>query len=110
MNKLVIISQGFRDDLENCFDSLMFPKFKNRPPLTYEEAHNYIDDIADLALLLGEKKRHADCVYEIHKQYGGKVIRYDRNKNTQYYIIYDLDEEKNIIHIKRLIANHVTIF
>ena len=110
MSRLVVISRKFRDDLEDCFDALMFPKFGNRPPLTYEEAHKYIDDIADFALSLGEIKYHADCVYKIHKQYGEKAIRYNRNKNTQYYVIYDLDEEKNTIYVERLITNHITIY
>jgi hypothetical protein len=88
----------------------MFPESKNKPPLTYEEAHNYIDDIADFALSLGERMYHINCVYEIHKRYGKKTARYDRNKNTQYYIIYDLDEEKDIIYVERLISNHITIY
>ena len=36
-------------------------------------------------------------------------IRYDRNKYTQYYIVYNVDGSGNIF-IERITTNHVTLF
>ncbi|MDR3219813.1 MAG: hypothetical protein LBU22_12710 [Dysgonamonadaceae bacterium] len=95
-------------DLDHCIDALMFPEPANRPSLTYEDAIDYKNDIVTFALSLRNRIRHIACVYEIHKQYGSKVARYDRNKNTQYYIIYNVDTEGNI-YVERIMTNHITI-
>jgi hypothetical protein len=75
-------------DLDDCIDALMFPEPTNRPSLTYEDAIDYKNDIVAFALSLRNRVRHITCVYNIHKQYGDKVARYDRNKNTHvlYYL------------------------
>ncbi|GHT50621.1 hypothetical protein FACS189440_18360 [Bacteroidia bacterium] len=95
-------------DLDDCLDALMFPKYNNRPPFSYEEAIDYRDNVMAFAFALRDKVLHTDCKYEIHKMYGEKVARYERNKNTQYYIIYNIDTIGDIF-IERIMTNHITL-
>ena len=95
-------------DLEDCIDSLMLSQNPNRPSLTYEEAIDYKNDIINFALSLRNRKTHTNCVYAIQKVFGEKAARYDRNKTTQYYIVYNLDLSGNI-QIERIMTNHITI-
>jgi hypothetical protein len=105
----VIWSDQSLNDLDDCLDTLMFPEYDNRPSLTYEEAIDYRDNIVAFALALPDRAIHTDCIYEIHKMYGEKAARYNRNKNTQYYIIYNIDIIGDIF-IERIMTNHITIF
>ena len=106
---MIVLSQRCKNDLEDCFDALMFPKYNNRTPLSFEDAHKYIDDIVNFAYSIAFKAIHVNCFYDEHKRYGAKVARYDRNKYTQYYIIYNINEYDDI-YIERIITNHITIF
>ena len=105
---MITFSPNSKIDLENCLDALLFPINPNKQPLTYEEAHNYIDDIVTFVYSLATKIRHIDCVFEIHKVYGEKAARYDRNKQTQYYVVYNIDSHGNI-YVERIMTNHITI-
>jgi len=51
------------------------------------------------------KSHHFITVFPNHKQFGKHVHRYQRNKNTTWYIVYDKDEYFNI-YIQRIFSNH----
>jgi hypothetical protein len=106
---MIVFSQQSGADLEDCLDALMFPKYKNRPPLTFEEAHDYVDEIVEFVYSISEKATHTNCIFDTHKKYGEKVVRYERNKYTQYYIIYNVDVAGNI-YVERIMTNHITTF
>ena len=52
------------------------------------------------------KSYHFNSVFPNHKQFGKHVHRYQRNKNTTWYIVYDKDEYRNI-YIQRILSNHI---
>ena len=76
--------------------------------LTREFCLSYISDLVDVCDSLDKKNIHFSAVYESHKLYGDKVHKYVRNKNTTWYIIYDIDISNNVF-INKIISNHLTI-
>ena len=107
MNKMIVISDEALLDLYDCVYALMYPKYNNRPNLTEEDALAYRDDIINFIYSLADKTTHSDATFTDHKQQGKKVARYDRNNNTQYYIVYDLDTF-HTIYVNRILTNHIT--
>lgn len=77
-------------------------------PIELEHALSYYDDIREACDKLDKINYHADCQYETHKIYGKKVFQYCRNKQTTWYIIYDVDIETNTIFIQHITSNHLT--
>lgn len=93
------------NDLDNILEGLLtWKKFS----LTREFCLSYVSDIIDICDSLDTKTQHFNAVYETHKQYGEKVHKYNRNKATTWYIIYDLDLFNNV-YINKIISNHLTI-
>jgi hypothetical protein len=82
-------------------------KYKNHP-LTKEEAFNYVDKIKSECYTLANLPVRNKTVYLIHKKFGKYVYRYDKHSFIQWYIIYDIDENENIL-IKKIISNNKTI-
>jgi hypothetical protein len=75
--------------------------------LTEEFVTNYIHDIQNICDNLDTKFYHASAVYPIHKLYGSKVYPYKRNKQTTWYIIYNLDKHGNVF-INKIMSNYQT--
>lgn len=50
---------------------------------------------------------HANTVYPVHKLYGSKVYTYKRNRQTTWYIIYNLDRHGNVF-INKIMSNYQT--
>jgi hypothetical protein len=73
-----------------------------------EHALDYVDDISGICDKLDRKAFHFNTRYSIHKQYGEKVHTYRRSKQTNWYIIYNLDPHGNV-YIQRIISNYSTI-
>jgi len=69
---------------------------------------NYRNDIVAECYKLEIKLRHQNCIYPTHKRFGEKFIRYRRNKNTTWYIIYNIDMHGNIL-IEKVISNYQTV-
>ena len=92
-------------DLDDILEGLLtWRKYS----LTREFCLDYISDIIDVCDSLDTKKFHLNTFYETHKRYGKKVHKYLRNKNTTWYIIYDIDINNNVF-IKKIISNHLTV-
>jgi hypothetical protein len=76
-------------------------------PLEVEHALKYVSDIRQICDRLDTKAYHFNTQFAIHKRYGEKVHTYRRNKNTIWYIIYNLDQHGNV-YVQRIISNHNT--
>ena len=77
-------------------------------PLEVEHANKYVSDIRIICDSLDTKTIHFNTQYSTHKRYGEKVHNYRRSKQTNWYIIYNLDQHGNV-YIQRILSNHTTI-
>jgi len=102
---MVYYSEQADNDLDDILEGLLTWR---KHLLTREFCHDYISDIIDICDSLDTKKFHLNTLYETHRRYGKKVFKYFRNKNTTWYIIYDLDEMNNIF-VNKIINNYLTI-
>ena len=100
----VIISELAIDDLKNIFTALITWK---KGALEMQHALQYLEDIEKQCLSIGQKTYHSKAVYSTHKLFGNKVYNYRRNATTSYYIIYNIDNKKNIL-ITKIISNYKT--
>lgn len=100
----VIISELAIDDLKNIFTALITWK---KGALEMQHALQYVEDIEKQCLSIGQKTYHSKAVYSTHKLFGNKVYNYRRNATTSYYIIYNIDNKKNIL-ITKIISNYKT--
>jgi len=103
---MVLFSLLAENDLSDIFIGLSLWK---KQPLEFEHAKQYVDDIVDVCENLDKTNYHANAQFEVHKKYGKKVMNYIRNKNTTWYIIYDIDLTSNTIYIQHITSNHITI-
>ena len=76
-------------------------------PLEVEHAMKYVSEIRRVCETLDTKTFHFNVLYASHKRFGEKVHTYRRNKNTIWYIIYNLDHHENV-YIQRIISNYNT--
>ena len=102
---MVYYSNQANCDLDNILDGLLAWQ---KIILTRELCLCYISDILDVCDSLDTKTVHIDAIYETHRRYGNKVHKYSRNRSTTWYIIYDVDSDKNI-YINKIISNYLTI-
>lgn len=79
----------------------------NKIELTREHCLSYVAEIIDVCDSLDKSIFHSKCTFEIHKKYGSYVFNYRRNKNTNWYLIYNTDQYNNI-YIQHIISNHIT--
>lgn len=101
---MVYYSYPAKMDLSNILTGLMeWPKH----PLETEHALQYVDDIFAVCDSLDMKIYHANTVYPVHKLYGSKVYTYKRNRQTTWYIIYNLDRHGNVF-INKIMSNYQT--
>jgi len=101
---MVFYSKSARNDLRNIFDGLLsWSKHK----LEYNHVVMYHNDILAICNSLDYKAYHFNTLLPLHKSFGQKVHNYRRNKQTNWYIIYNLDQHGNI-YIQRILSNHIT--
>jgi len=103
---MVFISNQAKIDLDNILIGLLTWE---KHTLSVAFTENYIDEIVALCYTLDNKLRHQNCTYNLHQKYGDKFIRYQRNKKTTWYIIYNIDPYTNIT-IEKIISNYQTIY
>jgi len=102
---MVYYSKQADDDLDDILEGLYTWR---KYTLTREFCLSYVSDIIDICDSLDTKNVHYSTFYETHKRYGDKVYKYSRNKNTTWYIIYNIDSFNNI-YINKIISNYLTI-
>ena len=107
---MVFYSKRSLRDFECIFRALLKwkPKKYLYPVLTFDEVVSYRNDLNKQCLSIANVENHKTSYYEIHKKYGKFVISYKRNKNTMWYIIYDVKSNGDIL-IKKIMNNHKTI-
>ena len=103
---MVLFSDRANNDLDEILQGMLNWE---KMTLTFEHISNYISDIIDLCDKLDQTNYHTNSKYQIHKQFGNKVYKYRRNRNTTWYILYDYNKQNNIVYIKHIISNHTTI-
>ena len=100
----------FSDRANNDLDEILQGMLNwEKMTLTFEHISNYISDIIDVCDQLDQTNYHTNSKYQIHKQFGNKVYKYRRNRNTTWYILYDYNKQNNIVYINHIISNHTTI-
>jgi len=102
---MVYYSKQAEYDLDDILEGLLTWQ---KHTLTREFCINYLSDIIDICDGLDTKTIHFDALYETHKHYGKKVYKYSRNKNTVWYIIYNIDFYNNV-YVNKIINNYLTI-
>ena len=102
---MVYYSEQAESDLDDILDGLLTWQ---KHSLTRKFCMDYVSDIIDVCDSLNNKKFHLNALYETHRQYGKKVFKYFRNKNTTWYIIYDVDSNNNIF-VNKIISNYLTV-
>jgi hypothetical protein len=103
---MVLFSDRANNDLDEILQGMLNWE---KMTLTFEHISNYISDIIDVCDKLDQTNYHTNSKYQIHKQFGNKVYKYRRNRNTTWYILYDYNKQNNIVYIKHIISNHTTI-
>lgn len=100
----VYISQEAINDLNNIFTALITWK---KGALEFEHALQYVNDIESQCYSIGLKSYHSKSIYSSHKIFGENVFKYRRNSSTIWYIIYNIDNQGNIL-ISKIISNYKT--
>jgi len=101
---MVFYSKAARQDLKSIFDGLVtWSKHK----LEYNHFVTYHNCILDICEGLDAKAFHFNTQYSLHKRFGEKVHTYRRSKQTNWYIIYNLDQHGNV-YIQSILSNHTT--
>ncbi|MFZ4581648.1 MAG: hypothetical protein ACOYM7_03260 [Paludibacter sp.] len=101
---MVIYSSQAIIDLTNLLYGL---RNWSKHHISDEHALSYVDDIADICDVIDLKAFHFNTQFPEHKRFGEKVHTYRRNKQTNWYIIYNLDSHGNV-YIQRIFSNHLT--
>ena len=102
---MVFYSIQADNDLDEILEGLLT---WHKHQLTREFCLSYISDLIDVCDSLDAKTFHFNTVYETHKQHGDKVHKFVRNRNTTWYIIYDIGLSKNV-YINKIISNYLTV-
>ncbi|MFZ4726708.1 MAG: hypothetical protein ACOYMD_14840, partial [Paludibacter sp.] len=90
---MVFYSNSARTDLKSIFDGLLtWSKHK----LEFNHVALYHNDILVICNGLDSKTFHFNTQFPFHKRLGEKVHNYRRNKQTNWYIIYNLDPHGNV--------------
>ncbi|MDR0506354.1 MAG: hypothetical protein LBH32_06015 [Dysgonamonadaceae bacterium] len=106
---MVFFNKSALDDIEEIFVGLLEWKTKDnlQPIMTFDEVWEYRNDLLKVGNSLDTLSYHAETQYEIHKKYGQFVLRYDRNKRTRWYFIYN--KTGKTVFINKIISNYLTI-
>ena len=102
---MVYISIQAKIDLDNIVIGLLE---WDKITLSVPEVLRYVDDIADICYQLDGFIYHQKAKYKEHSKYGDYSYPYKRNKNTVWYIIYNIDSDNNIF-INKIISNYLTV-
>ena len=102
---MIYINRRAEDDLVSIFIGLLTWE---KHFIELEHAKLYINDLRMECYSLATKNYHFNTTFTKHKRFGSKVHTYNRNKNTQWFIIYNIDVHGNIF-INHNPSNHTTI-
>jgi len=105
---MVFFNKSALDDIEEIFVGLLEWSTKDnfQPIMTFDEVWDYRNDLFNIGNSLDTLSFDAKPQYDIHKQYGQFIYRYNRNQNTMWYFIYD--KVGNAVYINKIISNYFT--
>ena len=102
---MVFISRQAKIDLDNIVIGLLeWEKIE----LTVAEVMQYVEDITTICYRLDFLSRHYKATYNDHLKHGAYSYPYKRNKQTTWYIIYDINTKNNIL-VNKIISNYQTL-
>jgi len=106
---MVFYNQSALDDIEQIFIGLLEwdTKDNKQVRMTFDEVWDYRNNLVSIGNTLDSLSYNAETQYEMHKQYGKYVYRYNKNQRTQWYFIYDKVGEN--VFINKIINNYLTI-
>ena len=106
---MVFYNKSALDDIEDIFVGLLNWTTKDnfQPRMSFEEVWNYRSSLFDEGFDLDKLVYRFNAKFESHKKFGQYVHRFDKNKRTQWYYIYDIDE-KGDIYINKITNNYLT--
>ena len=109
VNDMVFFNKSALDDIEEIFVGLLEwgTKGNRQPIMTFDEVWNYRNDLFNIGNSLDTLPFDAKVQYDTHKQYGQFVYRYNRNRHTQWYFIYN--KTGNNVFINKIISNYLTV-
>ena len=96
---MVIINSRTEDDFVSIFYGLITWE---KHPLELAHARAYLNDIRNVCYSLDSKSIHFNNKFPELKKYGAKLHTYKRNKQTHWYIVYNIDRHGNIF------INHIS--
>jgi len=102
---MVIFNSQSEDDLVLILYGLLT---WDKHSISIEHAHAYLNDLKSECYSIEAKTYHFKTTKPEHKKYGSNIHTYKRNKQTQWYIIYEIDNFNNIL-INHITSNHLTI-
>jgi hypothetical protein len=102
---MVFISKQAQIDMDSIVTGLLE---WNKIILTVPEVMQYVDDIVAVCYELETSTHHYKAKYKEHLKYGTYAYSYKRNKNTTWYIIYNMDSSDNIF-VNKIISNYLTV-
>ncbi|GHT76019.1 hypothetical protein AGMMS50262_13090 [Bacteroidia bacterium] len=102
---MVFINNQAKTDLDNIVIGLLEWK---KVILTVPEVMQYVDDIVNICYQLDTAICHTRVRYKDHLKYGRYSYLYKRNRNTVWYIIYDINDFDNVF-VNKIINNYLTI-
>jgi hypothetical protein len=103
---MVFISNQAKTDLDNIVIGLLEWE---KIILTVPEVMQYVDDIVSICYQLDKATYHAKVRYKEHLKYGKYSYLYKRNRNTVWYVIYDIDSFDNVF-VNKIISNYLTVY
>ena len=98
------------NDIEGIFIGLLTWTTKDnyQPRMSFDKIWEYRNTLYDEGLNLDRLCFHFKTAFKKHKQFGQYVHRFDKNKQTQWYFIYNIDE-KGDIFIEKITGNYMTV-
>lgn len=101
---MVFYSQQALRDFDDIFYGLLLWE---RVGLSKPFVESYIKELKTQYENIPNNSFHPDTTFSPHKKNDSKVHRFQRNSQTQWYIIYDIDAENNV-YINKIISNYIT--
>ncbi len=101
---MVIFNSQSEDDLVLILYGLLTWE---KHSISIEHAQAYLNDIKSECYAIEAKTYHFKTTKPEHKQFGSKIHTYKRNKQTQWFVIYEIDSFNNIL-INHITSNHLT--
>jgi hypothetical protein len=100
----VFLSKQAVQDLKTIFQGLIS---WSKGALELPHALRYVNEIENACYALGNKPIHLRSRFLVHQHFGTYVFRFRRNRQTTWYIVYDIAPNGTIL-VNKILSNHTT--